>query len=522
MNAAAIDLGTNSIKIVIVRRNPDGHMQVLFRHRSVVRLGEGSFSVDSPGKIPKFVQDRTIKVLQSYSRLLEAYKVDVVRAAGTAALRDAKNGAEFIREVREKTGITLEVLPGDDEAKLIAKGVTSEYPVNGKQAVLVDIGGGSCEITFMQKKKIESFTSLPLGAVRLTEMFLKGGKKKPEQIKKLRLHVRKILKSNWPNPPQAQIFLGSAGTIRALGRLVNKTELTDNDRSIESSQLVRAWNKISRMSTKAIAALPGIDSKRAEIIVAGTATLTEIFEHFKIKEMLISGRGLREGVLLELFERPQKPQTLEADLLTQEQLNEIDQFARKYRSNRPNCDQIRRLSLQLFDELQAFHGMPKDAEMYLSVASLLHDVGRFVSESSYHKHTYYLIKNSTFSFLTEKQKNMIASIARYHRKSAPRNGQESWDGLTGDEKKQVSQLASLLRISFALSSAGPQVVRWLKCQWGPGRVMIRLDKKPDIRLDDEMLKDHKKLFETLYNVQVEVSEADKLNIPKSEPVRIKF
>src|ERR1700683_4995253 len=150
MNAAAIDLGSNSIKILIVKRGQDGHMQVLFRHRAVVRLGEGTFTKKNQGNIPRYVQLRTLKIFETYAQFLEAYKVDIVRATGTSALRDAKNGPAFVKEVRDKTGIALEVLPAEEEARLIVKGVSSEFSLSRKPVLFIDIGGGGCEISLGQ------------------------------------------------------------------------------------------------------------------------------------------------------------------------------------------------------------------------------------------------------------------------------------------------------------------------------------------------------------------------------------
>src|SRR3984957_19370334 len=265
MNAAAIDLGTNSIKLLIVRRDKEGHMQVLFRHRSVVRLGEGSYGKKGGNKIPRFVQLRTLKVFQTYSQFLDAYKVDVVRATGTSALRDAANGPEFVKEVRSKTGIALEILPGEEEARLIVKGVASELPLPRKPCLFIDIGGGSCEISLVKGKRIEKFASLPLGAVRLTELYVPGTKPDSTKLRQMDTHIKKVIKEYWPNPGSIRLSYGSAGTIRALARLISKTELSDDERTIKKAQLDRITSEISRMSQKRISALPGIDSKRSEI-----------------------------------------------------------------------------------------------------------------------------------------------------------------------------------------------------------------------------------------------------------------
>jgi exopolyphosphatase/guanosine-5'-triphosphate,3'-diphosphate pyrophosphatase len=505
MNAAAIDLGTNSIKILIVRRNLDGHMHVLFRHRSIVRLGEGTFTSQNKGKIPRHVQLRTLKVLQTYAKLLHAYNVDVVRATGTSALRDAKNGPEFVADVRAKTGLALEILPAEEEARLIVKGVSSDLVVPRKPVLFIDIGGGSCEISLVVKKKIEKFVSLPLGAVRLTEIFLPEQKSDASKIRKLDVHIKKILKDQWPNPPHVKIVFGSAGTIRALARLVSKTELTDDERSITRSQLDRAATYIQNMSKRRIAALPGIDQKRAEILKAGTRTLKAVFEHFKIEELRVSNRGLREGILIDLFDHPQKPAGMVTDKAEEERLEYFNGIANHYHSNRPHCLQVWNLARQLFDEMAPVHGLTPQLKPILMGAALTHDVGRFINLASSHKHSYYILMNTDFSFFSEREKLMMATLARYHRKSPPKVGHDGYDLLTIEERKTLDALASILRLADALDAPHDQGVRWLKCQWGPGKVRIHVELRHGSTLDQEVIADKAKLFESLYRVSISVS-----------------
>ncbi|MBK9293443.1 MAG: Ppx/GppA family phosphatase [Oligoflexia bacterium] len=515
MNAAAIDLGTNSIKILIVRRDKDGQMHVLFRHRAVVRLGEGTFSKNSKdNKLSKQVQDRTLKVFQSYAKFLEAYKVDVVRATGTSALREAQNGPDFVKQVREKTGIALEVLPGPEEARLIVKGVASEYPLPRKPVLFIDIGGGSCEITLTRKSKIEKFTSLPLGAVRLTEFYLPNSKATPQELKKLDQHVLKILKANWPSSEKYPLAFGSAGTIRALGRMISKTELTEDDRLITSKQLERAMNKICKLNKKGIAALPGVDAKRAEILTAGTRVLWQVFNYFKIKELKVSQRGLREGLLIDLFEKPQKPTyTPSEDGVSKEFIALV---ARKYNSNQNHCQQVWRLVSQLFDELSPVHLLNSNTKRILRVATLLHDVGHFIGESSHHKHSYYILKNTDFPQLSEKEKELVAILARYHRKSPPKDDHEGYKDLNAEDKKLVNSLASILRIADALDASHNQSVKWLKCVWGPGTVRIGVELKEGAKLNQEVIKDKSKLFELIHKVQLSVVYMEQLKIANNQ------
>jgi exopolyphosphatase/guanosine-5'-triphosphate,3'-diphosphate pyrophosphatase len=515
MNAAAIDLGTNSIKILIVRRDHDGHMQVLFRHRAVVRLGEGTFKKKSGGNIPRYVQLRTLKIFQTYAKFLEAYQVDIVRATGTSALRDAKNGPDFVKEVRAKTGIALEVLPAEEEARLIVKGVSSEFTLSRKPVLFVDIGGGSCEISLVSKKKIEKFVSLPLGAVRLTETYIPKEKPDALQLKKLDSHIRKVVQSFWPSPPKVQLAYGSAGTIRALARLISKTELTDDERSITAKQLVRVAATVSKMSYKRITALPGVDSKRAEILIAGTHVLKEIFEYFRVETLKVSGRGLREGLLLDLFDRPQKPNSEPLLEKEQVQLDLLTEIGQHYQFNRSHAYHVWFLARLLFNELAPVHGLPETNRLYLMTAAILHNVGAFINTTSSHKHSFYIIRNTVIPFLNERERLLVATLARYHRKSPPRDGHEGYDQLNLEEKNQLRILAALLRLADGLDGPHDQGVKWLKCQWGPGKVHIYVEMRSGCQLDQEAIKEKSKLFGDLFKVEVTVGPVSEMKVAKN-------
>lgn len=519
MNAAAIDLGTNSVKILIVRRDNEGHMHVLFRHRSVVRLGEGTFAKGhKDNKIPRYVQVRTLKALQNYAKFLEAYKVDTVRATGTSALREAKNGPEFVKEVRAKTGIALEILPGEEEARLIVKGVASELHVPRQPVLFVDIGGGSCEISLLEKRKIHKFASIPLGAVRLTDLYLPDSKPEPSQLRRLDQHIRKVLKDCWPTPSKTALAFGSAGTIRALARLINKTELTNDERLITRKQLERAAVLVSKMSRKRITALPGIDSKRAEILVAGSRTLKEVFDYFGIQQLKVSNRGLREGLLIDLFEKPQKPSKTGADAVEQERMEFLNAIGRRYRSNQAHCHQVWNLARSLFDELAPVHGLSAKLKPILMTASVLHDVGHFINEGSNHKHSFYILKNTPIPFLSEREHLMMATLARYHRKSPPKESHEGYADLDPQEKKELDGLAAILRLADALDAPHSEGVKWLKCQWGPGNVRIGVELKEGATLDQETIRDKAKLFESLYKVTVSVVPVSELKITRLQSI----
>ncbi len=523
MNAAAIDLGSNSIKILIVRK--DGRskdMQVLFRHRSTVRLGEGTFKKKGGGKIPRHVQLRALKVFQNYSKLLDAYDVDVVRATGTSALRDADNGPSFVEEVREKTGIALEVLPSQEEARLIVKGVASEVKMpSNKPALFIDIGGGSCEISLATKKKIEKIASLPLGAVRLTEHYLKG-KPNARKVASLTTHVRAVLKKAWPDPKQIKIGFGSAGTIRAVGRILEKTELNDDSRRVKSTQVEKLALQISRLSKKRLDSLPGVDAKRAEILTAGVIVLKEVLKYFKVDNMFISQRGLREGLLIDIFESPTNGPALKNDDFETEHLDFIHRIGHKYHSQQAHCYHVWQLARQLFEELSPIHGLEEKWKKILMVSSLLHDVGKFVNLNSSHKHSFYILRNTIFPFLSEREVLMVSVLARYHRKSTPKDEHEGYRDLNSEEKRTIVKLAGILRMADALDAQHDQGVRWLKCQWGPGKLKIHLKMKTGSALDWDSITDKFKLFETTFNLTISLSDMTPgENQTKSRPLESK-
>ena len=368
----------------------------------------------------------------------------------------------------------------------------------------MDIGGGSCEISLVKGRKIERFASIPLGAVRLSELYVPGTKPDPAKLRRMDAHVKKVLKEYWPQPQKVRLAFGSAGTIRALARLISKTELSDDERIIKYSQLQRITENICKLSQKRVAALPGIDSKRAEILVAGTRVLRAVFEYFSIDSLRVSNRGLREGILLDLFDHPQKPSGASQDPKMEDRMEFLSDIGHKFHSNRAHTYQVWNLARLLFDELAPVHGLSERLKLPLMIASILHDVGRYISRNSSHKHAYYILNNTDFPFLNERERLFVATLARYHRKSPPRPGHEGYDKLNEDEKTNLNALAAILRLADALDGPHDQGVKWLKCQWGPGKVHIHAEVKAGSQLNQELIKEKGKLFEDVFKVTLTV------------------
>lgn len=307
MKLAAIDLGTNSLKMLIADCNSKGDIRVLFRDRAVVRLGEGTFSGKGPHKIPENVKKRTLKALKKYAEALKEFQVEAVRATGTSAIRDAKNGLSFLKEIYQSTGLEIEMISGEEESRLIVLGVSSGLHLNPKEpALFVDLGGGSCEVTLVHQRKIKKSVSLPLGAVRLTETFFSGKEPIEDKVENLRKHTQAILKKHWPRPQKVDLAVGSAGTIKTLGRIYRKWMGSPLNDPLEYRDIDYIVSKIQNMETPQIAQVPGVDDKRAEILPAGALVVREVLRYFKCSDIIVSMRGLREGLLLDLYSQKKR------------------------------------------------------------------------------------------------------------------------------------------------------------------------------------------------------------------------
>lgn len=462
----AIDVGTNAMRLELARRRPDGSLgfEVLHQERDPVRPGEGVFKT---GTIRREVADRLIATLRRYGALCRRFNA-VSRAVATSAVREAKNKDEIVRRARREAGVELEVISGQEEARLICLGVLDDRPARARSLV-VDIGGGSTELARAQGNSPSQLHSLELGAVRLAELFDAAGKVSAEKLGLMRQYVRQILEERLPREvgQGVQRCFGSSGTIRSI--VVFANDATE----ASARQLTRATEELAALDPER--RRKRFDPRRADIVVSGAVILEGIVQRLRIPTVVSVDRGLRDGLIIDLFRGGHDAgDHLPADAALA--------YVRRLDVDERHARQVARLALGLFDGLATVHKLPAAARPLLEVAALLHDIGSAVSYHRHHKHSAYLIQNADLPGLSARDRELVAKVARYHRRSPPQLGHVELQGLTGGEVRVVTKLAALLRLADAFDRSHHQPVQGLRVRTN-GRVVVELQSRQPLDLE---------------------------------------
>jgi exopolyphosphatase/guanosine-5'-triphosphate,3'-diphosphate pyrophosphatase len=466
---AAIDVGTNAVRLEIARALPDGTLETLHQERDPVRPGEGVFT---SGSIPRFVADRLLATLRRYATLCRRYRARV-RAVATSAVREARNREEIVRRAWDEAGIDLEIVSGKEEARLICLGVLAGRPARAR-SLLIDIGGGSTEIVSAIGDRPAELFSVALGAVRLTEIFSASGRVSPQRLAVMRSFAAEAFRDSLPvrfKHPRAAV--GSSGTINAV-------LAASGERRMTRRKLERTVEEIAEMSLAE--RRRRYEPKRAEIVVAGAVVLEAAMRHLRLESVTGVDAGLRDGVLRDLLRRSRGAQAAE----TAYREAAVIALGRRFAFDERHARQVARLAGELFDQLDAVHGLSVWARGILGAAALLHDVGHAVSPSRHHKHTYYLVSNADIPGFSDRERQLVALVARYHRRSTPERGREDLEDLSPGELRLVRRLVALLRIADALDRSHHQPVESLRCtvQEGGIRVLARPGGPMDLELWD--------------------------------------
>lgn len=449
---AAVDIGTNSIHLIIARVAGPHAFEVLDREKEMVRLG-------SEGGDLKHLDDdamsRGISALSRFKEVADVHNARMV-AVATSAVREAENRGTFLNRARTEAGVSVEVISGFEEARLIHLGVLQALEVFDQRLLLCDIGGGSTELLLGTQGESLLARSFKLGSIRLTRRFFDSGKAKPDSVEACRDHVRATLAS-FARTVKSRAFdvaVGSSGTIGSICSMAlakrgeaaphtwNFFELTRKDLDSVVKSLVKASAPSAR------AKLPGLEAKRADIILAGALILEGVFEQFELKSMHFSEYALREGVLLDAWRRRHGGSLHHLSDLRK---RSVDYLAQLMDEDLEHSAHVTRLALDLFDQTEPVHGLGDDAREYLEAAALLCNLGLFLSHAGHHRHSYYMIRNSEhLTGFTDREIELIAQIARYHRKSPPASKHAEFSALSKDDQRLVRCCAGLLRIAIGL------------------------------------------------------------------------
>ena len=507
-NLAAIDIGTNSFHLVIAEVDVEtGRFKILGKEKEVVRLGSGSTDMKN---LSEPAMNRGIEVLKRFRIVADAFQADV-RAIATSAVREAINKQDFVRRVKMETGIRMEIVSGIEEARLIYLGVLQALPVFHKKSLLIDIGGGSTEFLVGEKRSIRFSNSLKLGAVRLTERFFKSGTLSRKTIEECRKYVRGFLVPiiRDMKKQQFEVCIGTSGTINNLANIIRTNrgeamELPLNNVSFTRTELLGTVKKILTLMTPIERMeIEGMVPGRADIMPAGAIILEQIILALGIKTLTVSEYSLREGILLDSIEKmhTKKPSMYLHNLRRSSVLH----LAEIYHYEKKHALHVNNLALQLFDQTKYLHKLNGQAREYLEAAAILHEVGSFVSHTQHHRHSYYLIRNAELFGYTENEKEIIANVARYHRKSHPKMKHEGFNLLSNEERLLVTKLAAFLRIADGLDRSHSSRIYRLKARRVKRTIRVRVfhtrKAQPELELWGANRK--KQLFEITYHKKIE-------------------
>jgi exopolyphosphatase / guanosine-5'-triphosphate,3'-diphosphate pyrophosphatase len=448
---AAIDVGTNSFHLVIAKVSPTGGIEVMTREREMVRLGKGGGDMR---RLDDDAVERGIAALRRMKLLADGAGAPL-RAIATSAVREAENADMFVARARAEAGVDVEIVSGVEEARLIHVGVLQALPVFDKRLMLCDIGGGSTELLFGHRGEVLDARSLKLGAVRLTDRFFGTGKVKGGELKACRAHIRSTLA---PFQKVAEhlpfdVAIGSSGTAETVARLAHarrggSAARTYNGFEVTAAEVRDICALLAATKPEDRVHLAGMDPKRADIALAGAVILDEVVSGFGIKSLIISDFALREGILLDTLARMDDGQIHHLGDLSRRSVRRLLETCD---TEPAHAEHVARLATQLFDETQLLHGLPDDCRDYLEAAALLANVGLFVSHSRHHQHSYYLIRNSdALAGLTDAEIEIIALVARYHRKGLPKNDHPEFARMRPDQQHIVRVLAGIVRIAIGL------------------------------------------------------------------------
>lgn len=507
---AALDIGTNSFHLVIARPVPGG-FEVVTREKEVVRIGHGGGDMK---ELSDDAIERGVKSLSRMAKIAASHDAEV-RAVATSAVREAKNRGDFIKQVRKETGIDIEVVSGVEEARLIHLGVLNAIGIHDQPMFVCDIGGGSTEVVVGLDDEVMFARSFKLGAVRLTDRFFSGNTLHPSAIPSCRAFIRSSLSVVAPEVMELgfEIVAASSGTTETIARLICRARGATEPKTFNRFEFSAAEVRAVITSLQSVATVDervkkfALDQNRADIILAGALILEGLIEIFDLKSIMFSDYALREGLLLDTLRREG---LIEVDDDHDAARRSVQQLADRCDDRPEHSQHVAELATTLFDELRESLKLHESSRRYLEFAALLANVGVVVSHAKHHLHSYYLIRNSELMGLTDREVEIIAQVARYHRKGLPKSEHAEFASLPAADQRIVRGLAALLRVAIGLDRTYDARVKSVSIKLTDDELHIMAKsrgKKNDVSLNLYAANERKSLLADVVRRKVKFSEA---------------
>ncbi len=514
---AAIDLGTNSLHMVVVRINTTlPAFTIIDREKETVRLGDRDLKT---GDLKPEIMTRAIATLQRFQEIARSLNAEQIIAVATSAVREAPNGREFLQKIHHTLNLHVDLISGQEEARRIYLGVLSGMELQNQPHIIIDIGGGSTELILGDGDEPRFLSSTKVGAVRLTGEFITTDPISPIEFNRLQAYIRGMLERAVSElkahlrPGEKPRMVGTSGTIETLAEIhacqtLGQPPSPLTGYQISFADLQALIDRLRKLSNSERAAIPGMSDRRASIIIAGASILQEAMSMLGIDSLTLCSRALREGLIVDWM---LTHGLIENKLRYQSAVRErsVLKIAQKYRVNLDSSERIAQHALSLFDQTQGvLHQWGANARELLWAAAILHNSGVYISHDAHHKHSYYLIRHGELLGFNETDLEIMANIARYHRKSPPKKKHENYQSLTNKEdRKLVRQLSAMLRLAAALDRRQIGAIASVDCEYNPETAELTLKLRPKDASDGCVLElwslDQKKaVFEAEYNVKV--------------------
>jgi exopolyphosphatase/guanosine-5'-triphosphate,3'-diphosphate pyrophosphatase len=485
MRLAAIDIGTNSVHMIVVRVRPDFSFEVIDREKAMVRLGAGGLD---GRKLTHEAMTSALQALSKFERLARSHQVDEILAAATSATREAENGGEFLAAIERTTGIRPRIINGTTEARLIH--LAAVYGVDTpKTTVVIDIGGGSVEITRGTGRQVEFARSFKIGVIRLTERFITsdpiGGRDERKMVRhvgeQVDRYIGHIVAAGFDR------VIGTSGTILSIGAVataMDRGAVPAETRNLRvSSKAIHRFRKVATaLDLEQRLQIPGLDPRRADLTVAGAVLLDTLLRKLGASEITLCDLALREGLVLDYIQQHRRD-IARVDRYPDVRRRSSVELAERCNWEADHSRQVARLALALFDGTAALHGLGDREREWLEYASLLHDIGNHISYERHHRHSYYLVKNGDLRGFEPDEIEVMALVTRYHRRGLPGRDDAGYAELPKRLRRVVGTLAACLRLAEVLDRSRTGVVRGIKVRERLGALRIELTAAGDAELE---------------------------------------
>jgi exopolyphosphatase/guanosine-5'-triphosphate,3'-diphosphate pyrophosphatase len=499
---AAIDIGSNSIRLLVAEAQPDGSYRVLDDEKRTTRLARG---IAHGNRLDPAAMADSLDALGRMKTIADGYGIDRLDVIATSAVREAANRTAFLELVHQRLGLEIEVIPAVEEGRLSFLSAARHFDLRAVNAVVVDLGGGSSELTFAAHGVVQDIFSLPIGAVRLTDALVRSDPLTIEDEKRLRKRVRKVFERSVTPPGFVpQVMIGSGGTFLALANMSMRRRgrvfPSVGGYELDRGEVRHIFEHLRALPLRARREIPGLNADRADIILAGVVVVEQLLKLLGVNRLLVNAQGVRDGLLLRMIEQVFHLDEPPGETATNA-LSGARQFLAACAFDQVHPEHVAALAGQLFEQLREPLHLPAEERVILEAAALLHEVGYLINYEKHHQHSYHLILHGNVRGLPPRQRELVANVARYHRRSGPKKKHDNFSRLQPAEQQTVLRMSALLRLADGLDRTHTQNIKSVRCEWSKGGLIVHAVAEHEPEVDLESAADKGKLFKKVFGVR---------------------